>query len=461
MNHWVPQSIVALRHYNRHTFLSDAIAGVTVGLVALPLAMAFAIASGMSPQAGIYCAIVAGFLTAALGGSMTAIGGPTGAFVVVVAGIIGQYGINGLFLCTMMAGIILIALGASGVGSAVKYIPRPVVVGFTNGIAVLIASTQLRDFFGLRIAEMPDDFIERMRVVASHFSTRFRGRRPRSASRPLPPSSLTPRVFRRVPGHHRRDAWRLDRRRRDGAAGRDYRHAIRRRAVGPSAAFSSRPIQWAVLPDLLVPAMTVAMLGAIESLLSATVADRMMGTRHNPNVELMAQGVANFFSPLVGGLPATGAIARTATNIRSGAKTPVAGMIHAITLLLILLFAAPLAAQVPLAVLAGLLFIVAYNMGEWHEIPSLLEDDEGRHRGVARHVCADGRGRSHGGGRSGDGAGGASVHPPRGGDHIGEARDRRPHRGRKRSTRCRAWTFPPTWRCFASTGRFCSARPTS
>ena len=163
MHHWVPQSIIALRHYNRQTFLADAIAGVTVGLVALPLAMAFAIASGMSPQAGIYCAIVAGFLTAALGGSMTAIGGPTGAFVVVVAGIIGQYGVNGLFLCTMMAGIILIALGASGVGSAVKYIPRPVVVGFTNGIAVLIASTQLRDFFGLRIAEMPDDFIERMR----------------------------------------------------------------------------------------------------------------------------------------------------------------------------------------------------------------------------------------------------------------------------------------------------------
>ena len=165
MNRWVPQSIIALRHYNRHTFISDAIAGVTVGLVALPLAMAFAISSGMSPQAGIYCAIVAGFLTAALGGSMTAIGGPTGAFVVVVAGIIGQYGINGLFLCTMMAGVMLIALGASGVGSAIKYIPRPVVVGFTNGIAVLIASTQLRDFFGLRIAEMPDDFIERMRVV--------------------------------------------------------------------------------------------------------------------------------------------------------------------------------------------------------------------------------------------------------------------------------------------------------
>ncbi len=199
MQHWVPQSVIALRQYNRHTFISDAIAGVTVGLVALPLAMAFAIASGLSPQAGIYCAIVAGFLTAALGGSMTAIGGPTGAFVVVVAGIISQYGVNGLFVCTMMAGIILVGLGASGVGSAVKYIPRPVVVGFTNGIAVLIASTQLRDFFGLRIERVPDHFVERIRVIAAHFNTIS-----------VPATLLgiatvltvvaTPRVLRRVPG---------------------------------------------------------------------------------------------------------------------------------------------------------------------------------------------------------------------------------------------------------------------
>lgn len=371
MHHWVPQSIIALRGYNRHIFVSDAIAGVTVGLVALPLAMAFAIASGMSPQAGIYCAIVAGFLTAALGGSMTAIGGPTGAFVVVVAGIIGQYGVNGLFLCTMMAGIILIALGASGVGSAVKYIPRPVVVGFTNGIAVLIASTQLRDFFGLRIAEMPDDFIERMRVVASHFST-ISWPATALGIATVVTVVLTPRVFRRVPGTI------------VAMLGVSIAAIVMELPVETiGTRFGGVPaglpriqfpaIQWTVLPDLLVPAMTVAMLGAIESLLSATVADRMMGTRHNPNVELMAQGVANLFSPLVGGLPATGAIARTATNIRSGGKTPVAGMIHAITLLLILLFAAPVAAQVPLAVLAGLLFIVAYNMGEWHEIPSLLK----------------------------------------------------------------------------------------
>src|SRR5688572_18422985 len=258
MNHWVPESIVALRHYNRHTFISDAIAGVTVGLVALPLAMAFAIASGMPPEAGIYCAIVAGFLTAALGGSMTAIGGPTGAFVVVVAGIIGQYGINGLFLCTVMAGIILIALGASGVGSAVKYIPRPVVVGFTNGIAVLIASTQLRDFFGLQIATMPDDFIERIRVVVSHFST---------ISLPatlvgiatVATVIVSPRVLRRVPGTVVAML---------GVSIAAVLMALPVETIGtrfggvpsglPRIQFPA--IQWAVLPDLLVPAMTVALL---------------------------------------------------------------------------------------------------------------------------------------------------------------------------------------------------------
>ena len=344
---------------------------MTVGLVALPLAMAFAISSGLSPQAGIYCAIVAGFLTAALGGSMTAIGGPTGAFVVVVAGIIGQYGVNGLFLCTMMAGVILIALGASGVGSAVKYIPRPVIVGFTNGIAVLIASTQLRDFFGLRIEDMPDDFIERMRVVASSAST-FSSPATALGIATVAIVVATPRVLRRVPGTIVAML--------SGSLAAVLM-ALPVETIGtrfggvpsglPGLQFPT--MQWTLLPDLLVPAMTVAMLGAIESLLSATVADRMTGTRHNPNVELIGQGVANICSPLVGGLPATGAIARTATNIRSGAKTPVAGMIHSLTLLLILLFAAPLAAQVPLAVLAGLLFVVAYNMGEWHEIPSLLK----------------------------------------------------------------------------------------
>lgn len=371
MKDWTPQSILALRHYDRHTFFSDVIAGVTVGLVALPLAMAFAIASGMPPQAGIYTAVVAGLLTSAFGGSMTAIGGPTGAFVVVVAGIIGQYGVDGLFLCTLMAGVMLIALGATGVGSAVKFIPRPVVVGFTNGIAVLIASTQLRDFFGLRIEEMPDQFIARMRAVAAHAGTLS------WAATALGVATIVivvvmPRLVRRVPG----TIAAMFAVTVAAVAMELPVETIGTRFGGvPSGlpALQFPAIRWGVLPDLLVPAMTVAMLGAIESLLSATVADRMTGSRHNPNVELIGQGLANLCSPLVGGLPATGAIARTATNIRSGAKTPVAGIIHAITLLAILLFAAPLAAKVPLAVLAGLLFVVAYNMGEWHEIPALLK----------------------------------------------------------------------------------------
>ena len=371
MEHWVPQSIISFRSYNRQTFVSDAIAGVTVGLVALPLAMAFAIASGLPPEAGIYCAVVAGFLTSALGGSTSAISGPTGAFVVVIAAIIRDYGVNGLFLCTIMAGAILVALGATGVGSAVKYIPRPVVVGFTNGIAVLIASTQLRDFFGLQIAEVPDDFIGRMRAVAASFGTISLSATVLGIVTVLI-VVLTPRVLRRVPG----------------MILAMFAMTIAAAAMGlPVETIGTRfggvpsglprlqlpAMQLALLPDLLVPALTVAMLGAIESLLSATVADRMTGSRHNPNLELVAQGVANLVSPLVGGLPATGAIARTATSIRAGARTPVAGMIHAVTLLLVLLFAAPLAARVPLAVLAGLLFVVAYNMGEWHEIPSLLK----------------------------------------------------------------------------------------
>jgi SulP family sulfate permease len=373
MTRWVPQSVRSLKDYDAHIFLSDAVAGATVGLVALPLAMAFAIASGMPPQAGIYTAVIAGFVTSALGGTLTAIGGPTGAFVVVVAGIIAEYGIDGLFMCTMMAGVILVALGAWQVGSAVKYIPRPVIIGFTNGIAVLIASTQIRDFFGLEVSRVPDDFVGRVRVLAQNFHTLSV---PATAVGliTLAVVVLLPRVFPKVPGAivamigvtTAASMMRLP------------VETIGSRFGGVPSGFPHFHIptfHLSLVPVLLAPAITVAMLGAIESLLSATVADRMMGsrTRHNPNVELIAQGVANICSPLVGGLPATGAIARTATNIRSGAKTPVAGIIHAFTLLLILLFAAPLAARVPLAVLAGILLVVAYNMGVWHEIPAVLK----------------------------------------------------------------------------------------
>jgi SulP family sulfate permease len=349
------------------------IAGVTVGLVALPLAMAFAIASGMPPQAGLYCAVIAGFLISALGGSRVQIGGPTGAFVVVVAGIVARYGIDGLFMCTGIAGVFLIFLGVTGLGSAVKYIPRPVVVGFTNGIAVVIASTQLKDFFGLHIEQVPGNFLGRLEAVAQNFHT-ISYEETGLSLLALALILVCRKYFPKIPGY------------------------IVALFVGTALVYFLRlPVQTIgtrfggipsglpalkiphfhldLIRPLIAPAITVAMLGAIESLMSAVVADKLFGhgEKHKPNVELIAQGVANFISPLMGGLPATGAIARTATNIRSGAKTPVAGMIHALTLLAILMFATPVAKFIPLAVLAAILLVVSYNMGEWAEIPELLK----------------------------------------------------------------------------------------
>ena len=367
---WLPKSILSLRDYTPQKFLKDLIAGVTVGLVALPLAMAFAIASGLTPQAGIYCAVVTGFLISLLGGSRTQIGGPTGAFVVVVAGIIAQHGVEGLFLCTMMAGFLLVILGATGMGTAVKFIPRPIVIGFTNGIAVLIASTQLKDFFGLRIENVPGEFLLRIESIASHFRT-LNYEAMVLASLTLVILILCRLFSNRIPGPIVVLV---------GATLAVYFLRLPVETIGTR--FHGIPsglphlelphIRPELIHGLLGPALTVAMLGAIESLMSAVVADRMSNDRHNPNVELIAQGVANIASPLFGGLPATGAIARTATNIRAGAQTPVAGMIHALTLVCILLFAAPLASYIPMAVLAGILMMVAYNMGEWREIPQLL-----------------------------------------------------------------------------------------
>ena len=370
MNIPVPKLVDSLRAYRVSWLAGDLIAGVTVGLVALPLAMAFAIASGLPPQNGIYTAIVAGFAISALGGSRTQIGGPTGAFIVVVAGIVATYGIDGLYMCTLMAGVILLLLGLTGLGTAVKFIPRPVVIGFTNGIAVLIASTQLRDFFGLAVAEVPGEFIGRMRALAAQASTVSA---PATAVAGLTVLLivLLRRTSRRVPGSiialvfGSAAAWLF---------GLPIETIGSRFGAVPSGLPSIRLPSFR--PDLILtllsPALTVAMLGAIESLLSAVVADRMSGDKHDPNVELTAQGVANVLSPLVGGLPATGAIARTATNIRSGARTPVAGIVHAATLLAVLLVAAPLAGHVPLAILAGILMIVAYDMGEWREIPDIV-----------------------------------------------------------------------------------------
>jgi SulP family sulfate permease len=367
---WSPKSVLLLKDYSVQKLFSDLLAGITVGLVALPLAMAFAIASGVPPQAGLYTAILAGFLISALGGSKTQIGGPTGAFVVIVAGIVARHGIQGLYICTLLAGLMLVFMGVTGLGSAVRFIPRPVVVGFTNGIAVLIASTQIKDFFGLNIDHVPGDFWGRMSAIVGGFHTIS----PVATSISLLTLAtivLTARFIKRVPGYIVGLLL---------GTGISILLKLPLETIGsrfggiPSGLphFSIPAMNFGLIRPLISPAITVAMLGAIESLMSAVVADRMSGDRHNPNVELIAQGVANIASPLVGGLPATGAIARTATNIRSGAKTPVAGMIHALTLLAIIVFAAPLAKFIPLCTLAAILMVVSYNMGEWSQIPELL-----------------------------------------------------------------------------------------
>ena len=368
---WVPRSVQTLAGgYDSAALTADVIAGVTVGLVALPLAMAFAIASGLTPQAGIYCAIITGFIISALGGSRFQIGGPTGAFVVVVSGIVAEHGVDGLFMCTLMAGVILVVMGLTGTGTAVKYIPKPVIVGFTNGIALVIASTQIKDFLGLEM-EVPGEFIGRIEVIGANLGA-------------VSPDSLAlgagtllllilwSRYVKQLPAYIVALF-----------AGTGIAFALQLDVATVGSRFGGIP---AGLPEfhipvfrpelvltLLSPALTVAMLGAIESLLSAVVADRMGGDRHNPNTELFAQGVANIVSPMFGGLPATGALARTATNIRSGARSPMSGMIHAVTLLGVLMFGARLAAYVPLPVLAAILFVVAWNMGEWLEIGEVFK----------------------------------------------------------------------------------------
>lgn len=368
---WAPKLLQCLKQYDSKSFLSDLIAGVTVGLVALPLSMAFAIASGVAPQAGIYCAVVTGFVISALGGSRTQIGGPTGAFVVVIAGIVAKYGLDGLFLCTMMAGVMLVTMGLTGMGTAVKFIPRPIVIGFTNGIALLIASTQFKDFFGLKIDHVPGEFLARIETLVNHAGT-FSVEQTAVGAASLAVILLFTRFVPRVPGTI---VALVGSTAVVAVTGLNV-ETIGSRFGGIPAGlpeFHIPTVRWDYVRHMVSPAITVAMLGAIESLLSAVVADRMSKDKHNPNTELFAQGVANILSPLFGGLPATGAIARTATNIRSGARTPVAGVTHALTLLVVLLVAAPLAKSVPMSALAAILFVVAWNMGEWHEIPQILK----------------------------------------------------------------------------------------
>src|SRR6202049_3895630 len=365
-----PKLIDTLKNYSKDQFFKDLIAGVIVGIVALPLAIAFAIASGVPPEKGILTAIIAGVIISALGGSRVQIGAPTGAFLVIVYGIGTKFGYEGLVICTILAGFILILLGLARMGALIKFIPYPVVTGFTAGIAVIIFSSQVKDFLGLKMGAVPADFMDKWVAYGEHAAT-MNPATTCVALGTLLVLILWPRVSRMLPAPF--VAMIL-------ATVVVQLFHIPGETIG--SRFGSVPtrlpaphwptIPWTHMQQLIAPAFTVALLAAIESLLSAVVADGMIGTRHKSNMELVAQGVANIASPLFGGIPATGAIARTATNIRSGALTPVAGMVHALTLLAILLVAAPLARFVPLATLAAVLFVVAYNMGEWREIGTIV-----------------------------------------------------------------------------------------
>ncbi len=368
-----PKLLDCLKGYNRSIFAADVCAGFSVGILALPLAMAFGIASGVTPEQGIYTAIVAGFIIAVFGGSKVQIGGPTGAFIVIVAGIIGEYGYASLAIATLMAGVFLIIMGVTKMGNAIRYIPRPVVVGFTNGIAILIMSTQVKDFFGLQIDKVPEDFIPKCieiynAITTTHLPTLLIGL-----------LSILVIVYWPV-------SWR---KRIPGQIGAIF--------VGTFAALAMSKFGWQTetiytrfgdipnslpkfqwidielsnIKNLMMPAFTIALLAAIESLLSAVVADGMIDDKHDSNQELIAQGMANIATPFFLGIPATGAIARTATNIKNGGRTPIAGVIHCAVLLAILIFAAPYAQYIPLATLSAVLFVVAFNMGDWSAFPEM------------------------------------------------------------------------------------------
>jgi SulP family sulfate permease len=359
----VPKLVTTLHDYDRGQFARDLTAGVLVGIVALPLAIAFAIASGVTPGRGLWTAIIAGFIISALGGSRVQIGGPTGAFIVIVYGIVQKYGVDGLIIATFMAGIILIVMGVAKFGAAIKFIPHPVVVGFTSGIAVIIFSSQVKDFLGLRMGAVPAPFIEKWSAFAVNIGS-ANAWAIGLALLALLIIVLLPRFSRRIPAAFvalilttfLTQAFHLPVETigsRFGAINASVPHPVL-----PALSF-------AAVTALVGPAFTIAILAAVESLLSAVVADGMIGSRHRSNMELVAQGVANIASALFGGIPATGAIARTATNVKSGGRTPVAGMVHALTLLVITLFAGRWAALIPLATLAAILVVVAYHMSEW------------------------------------------------------------------------------------------------
>jgi SulP family sulfate permease len=371
----VPKIVTALKDYNREKFLGDLVAGLIVGVVALPLAIAFAIASGVTPDRGLWTAIVAGFLISLLGGSRVQIGGPTGAFVVIVYGIVQKYGIDGLTVATLMAGVILVVMGIAKLGTMIKFIPHPVITGFTSGIALIIFSGEIKDFFGLRMGGVPADFIGKINAYAEN-ATGFTPEALAVSLLALAIIVLWPRINRRIPGPFvalivttllvKMMSLPVE--------------TIGSRFGGISASLPHPQIphlSFVQITALVGPAFTIAVLAAIESLLSAVVSDGMIGGRHRSNMELVAQGVANIVSPLFGGIPATGAIARTATNVKNGGRTPVAGIIHSLTLLIITVFAGRWAGLIPMSTLAAILVVVSYHMCEWRTFLAELRSPAG------------------------------------------------------------------------------------
>ena len=379
-----PKFFSAIKHYDRKTLTADLMAGVIVGIVALPLAIAFGIASGVSPEKGIITAIIAGLMISLFGGSKVQIGGPTGAFIVIVAGIINQYGMTGLTIATLMAGVFLILLGVLRLGTIIKYIPYPIVVGFTSGIAVTIFTTQVKDLLGMEMASVPSDFIEKWGAyiynignidpwsagvgiisVALIASWPMLARLFHLSPLKALPGSLVAIILMTIVA----------------LLLKQYAGVTTIETIGDRFSINSTlpdavvpNLTWETIKGLVGPAVTIAVLGAIESLLSATVADGVIGDHHNSNTELIGQGIANLASPLFGGIPATGAIARTMTNINNGGRTPVAGIVHAIVLLLIFLFLMPLAQYIPMACLAGVLVVVSYGMSGWRSFLAMMRN---------------------------------------------------------------------------------------
>lgn len=366
-----PKLFDTLKNYTRQQFGKDLMAGLIVGIVALPLAIAFAIASGVSPEKGLYTAVIAGFIISAMGGSRVQIGGPTGAFIVIVYGIVQVHGVNGLIIATFMAGIMLIIMGLARLGSVIKFIPHPLIIGFTSGIALIIFSSQMKDFFGLKMGAVPVDFIDKWKSYIHYFNT-LNIYAALIAAATVLIIFLWPKITHKIPGSVIAIVV--------TTAAMQLLH-LPVETIG--SRFGSIPstfpmpaiphLDFAIIKDLIQPAFTIALLGGIESLLSAVVSDGMIGGNHKSNMELVAQGTANIFSALFGGIPATGAIARTATNVKNGGRTPVAGIVHAITLLLIMLFIGKWAALIPMATLAGILVVVAYNMSEWKSFISVTK----------------------------------------------------------------------------------------